>query len=102
MPKPTMTAEDATLESEIIETMLAGLKEWRPDLDYPESYSDMQGCVRALIRMFEMKRRPLAAPLKLRCGGCDGIGQQIKPGSNESFRESFTCPVCKGRRYIEN
>ena len=52
------------LESNIIETLLAGHKEWRPDLAYPESHSDMQGAVRGLLRMFEVKRRPIAVELQ--------------------------------------
>lgn len=79
MPKPSLTVEYQALESDIIETMIAGLHEWRPDLDYPESYSDMSGCVRALFRMYEIKRRPLAKPVKellaehekgCNCGNC--------------------------------
>jgi len=63
MPKPRMSAEFELLERDIIETLLAGLSEWRPDLRYPESHSDMQGCVRALLRMYEVKRRPIAIAL---------------------------------------
>ena len=62
MPKPRLKPPLDTLESQVIETLLAGLKEWRPDLNYPESHSDMQGCVRALLRMFEVKRRPIGLP----------------------------------------
>jgi hypothetical protein len=60
MPKPFLKEPYRTLESEIIETLLAGLHEWRPDLGYPESRSDMSGAVRALMRMFDVRRRPLA------------------------------------------
>lgn len=60
MPKPALREPYAHQEHEIIETLIAGLHEWRPDLRYPESGSDMQGCVRALFRMYEMKRRPIA------------------------------------------
>lgn len=60
MSKPKLKESCHSLEDQIIETMRAGLKEWRYDLDYPESYSDMQGCVRGLLRMFEIKRRPIA------------------------------------------
>lgn len=52
------------LESDIIETLLAGHKEWRPDLGYPQSHSDMAGAVRGLLRMFEVKRRTLPFELK--------------------------------------
>jgi hypothetical protein len=52
------------LEADIIETLLAGHREWRPDLAYPESYSDMQAAVRGLLRMFDVRRRPLAIDLE--------------------------------------
>lgn len=64
MPKPQLTPEYAQLETEIIRTFLAGHSEWRPDLTYPESHSDLQGGVRALLRMFDIQRRPLALPMK--------------------------------------
>lgn len=64
MPKPNMSPEFEKLEREIIETFLAGHHEWRPDLAYPESHSDMQGGVRALLRMYEIKRRPIALERK--------------------------------------
>jgi len=63
MPKPSMKPEWQRLESEIIETLLAGHHEWRSDLAYPESHSDMSGAVRGLLRMFEIKRRPIALPM---------------------------------------
>lgn len=59
-----MSPEFEKLEREIIETFLAGHHEWRPDLAYPESHSDMQGGVRALLRMYEIKRRPIALERK--------------------------------------
>jgi len=58
--KPLLKEPFHTLENEIIETLIAGHHEWRPDLSYPESYSDMQAAVRGLLRMFEVKRRPIA------------------------------------------
>lgn len=64
MPKRSLAEPFSTLESEIIETLIAGHKEWRPDLGYPESHSDMQGAVRGLLRMFDVKRRPIAIELK--------------------------------------
>jgi hypothetical protein len=58
---------------QMVETMIAGLHEWRRDLKYPESHSDMQACVRGLLRMFEIKRRPLPVDLDLEeIGGDDG------------------------------
>lgn len=64
MPKRRLKEEVRILEDQIIETLLAGHKEWRPDLSYPESHSDMQGAVRGLLRMFEVKRRPLPKELE--------------------------------------
>lgn len=74
MSKARLAEPIATLEAELIATLLAGLKEWRPDLGYPQSHSDMQGAVRALLRMYEVKRRmtPYTLPLHER---------------NEEFRE---------------
>ncbi len=99
MPKPFLHRDDALLEDLLIETMLAGLKEWRPDLAYPESHSDLQGCVRALLRRFEIKQRPLDVPLRLRCPKCDGIGVEkllIEVGA----RESHDCKRCGGQKFI--
>jgi len=56
--------------------MIAGLHEWRSDLDYPESHSDMMGCVFAVLRMFEVKRRPVALTMK------------------DIVLERAPCPVC--------
>ncbi len=63
MAKRRLSPELQALESEIIETLIAGHKQWRPDLSYPESHSDMQAAVRGLLRMFEVKRRALPAEL---------------------------------------
>ena len=49
MPKPTLTPGLDALEYELIVAMKRGLKRWRPDLSYPESYSDMQACARGII-----------------------------------------------------
>jgi hypothetical protein len=59
MPKPRLKPEYSKLAGDLIETFLAGHHQWRPDLPYPESHSDMDGGVRALLRMFEIKRRPI-------------------------------------------
>lgn len=63
MAKRTLAPQQAQLEADIIATLIAGHKEWRPDLSYPESHSDMQGAVRGLLRMFDVKRRPIAVEL---------------------------------------
>jgi hypothetical protein len=55
--------KDWQLEDDIIETLIAGHKEWRPDLSYPESHSDTQGAGRGLLRMFDVKRRALPKEL---------------------------------------
>ena len=59
MSKPTLSPEYRQLESDVIDTLLAGHREWRPDLAYPESRSDMAGAFRALIRKYEVKLRPM-------------------------------------------
>lgn len=64
MPKPPLKEPESSLARDLIDTMIAGLHEWRPDLSYPESGSDMQGCVRALLRMYEIKRRPIALEMR--------------------------------------
>lgn len=64
MSKPSLKEPYRQLESEIIDTLIAGHKEWRPDLNYPESYSDMCAAVRGLLRMYEVKRRPIALEMK--------------------------------------
>ena len=63
MPKPSLTEPQRTMECALIESMVAGLHEWRPDLYGPESYSDYQACARGIMQMFEVKRSPL--PIKL-------------------------------------
>lgn len=64
MAKRSLKPEMAAIESAIIETLIAGHKQWRPDLNYPQSHSDMQGAVRGLLQMFEVKRRSLPAELE--------------------------------------
>lgn len=59
MPKPAMSPELEALERDIIKSLTAGLKQWRSDLNYPESYSDMQGAVRGMLQMFDVERRAL-------------------------------------------
>lgn len=64
MPKRSLKQPFRALEGDIIETLIAGHKEWRPDLSYPESWSDMQAAVRGLLRMYEVKRLPLPRELE--------------------------------------
>lgn len=97
MAKRPLFGTTALIESEITDTMLAGLKQFRPDLHYPESHSDMQACIRALLQVYEVRRRPLPEPLKYICDACAGIGDHIQPGSTSLCRVSKTCPECRGR-----
>jgi hypothetical protein len=60
MPKPSLKEPFRTLEFDLIEFLLGGLKQYRPDLSYPQSHSDMQACVRAIIKAYDIERRPLA------------------------------------------
>lgn len=101
MPKPFLVNDDAKLESDLIETLLAGLHEWRSDLAYPESHSDMQGAVRGLMKMYEIKRLPLPKPLRLRCGICKGAGKFVQYDGNHSYKEQ-TCKACDGKGYKES
>lgn len=64
MPKPPLKPEFAGLESEMIRTFIAGHQQWRPDLRYPESHSDMQAGMRALLKRYEIT--PRAVPLDWR------------------------------------
>jgi len=99
MPKPQLFAEDHLLEGQIIETLLAGLKEWRSDLAYPESHSDMQACVRGLLKMFDVKRKPIVSALRIKCCSCEGVGQLITK-ADPGYRESTTCKECNGKGWI--
>jgi len=96
MAKSSLIEPFSTLEKEIIDTLIAGHHEWRPDLPYPQSHSDMQGAVRGLLRMFEVKRLPLPRKLPYPCNECDGTGySERKP----QFRK--TCDKCNGTGRIE-
>jgi hypothetical protein len=61
MAKPFLREPFATVASDLMETMIAGLHEWRPDLSYPQSHSDLRGCIDAVLRKYEVKLR--AVPL---------------------------------------
>lgn len=101
MSKPSLISSDSQLESQIIETLLAGHHEWRPDLHYPESHSDMQGAVRALLRMFDVKRRPVAIPLKYVCHNCRGAETLVEVDTAGTVLRHVTCPECRGRGHTE-
>lgn len=64
MAKRTLAPDLAALEDDITKTLLAGLHHFRPDLAYPQSHSDMDGMVRALLQEFEVVRRPAFQPLR--------------------------------------
>ncbi len=57
MSRQSLAPEQAILEQQIIATLRAGYEE-------PKSYSDWQGCARALLRMFTVRPRPLAVELE--------------------------------------
>lgn len=73
MPKPTLKEPQRTLEVHLIESMIAGLHQWRPDLYGPESYSDFQACARGILQMFEVKQSPLPIPLDIVTPGDKGF-----------------------------
>ncbi len=58
MPKPILKEPARTLETNIIKTLLSGLHRWRPDLNYPESQSDMQAAVRELMALYNVTEKP--------------------------------------------
>jgi len=58
MAPRTLAEPYQTLLHQMIETMLAG-----NGGKYPESHSDMNYCVRGLLKMYDVKRRPLAIDL---------------------------------------
>ena len=93
MSKPPLIPELSLLERDIGEIMLAGLHRYRPDLHYPESASDMQACIRALLTMYEVKRRPLPEPLAYPCDTCMGTGCLTKIENGIPSRQ--TCPECR-------
>lgn len=99
MPKPPLYSEESQLEHDLMETMIAGLKEWRPDLDYPESMSDLSGCVRAVMRMFDIKRRALPKKLRIKCDCCRGGGKATYKIEN-GVPHITNCLTCKGKGYM--
>ena len=65
MPSRPLFDEDARLEQQLSETIRAGIGE-------NVGISDLQYGVRALIQMFDIKRRPIAVKLRYRCNCCSG------------------------------
>jgi hypothetical protein len=54
MPPPTLIQEDEVLVHQLIETFMAGRSG-----AYPASYSDLKWNFIAVLKMFDVKRRPL-------------------------------------------
>lgn len=60
MPKPFLSPEETKLEEELIKAFMTGHNKWRPDLSYPQSYSDMQGGIREVMKQFHIEARRVA------------------------------------------
>lgn len=110
-PREPVDRELLILEDELIETLLAGLKRSRPDLSYPESYSDMTWAVQAVLEMFDVKRRPVPRKIKWtheeprwcdRCraksinkyGECSGCNSVYYDRSSYEKMPITDCSVC--------
>lgn len=100
MSKPRLIKEDEILENELIETFLAGHKQYRPDLAYPQSHSDMGAGIRGLLRMFIIKRSALPVPLRVLCDNCNGLGELVVD-TKDGIHHTTTCKICKHKGYTE-
>jgi hypothetical protein len=77
MPKQILEEPYNTLEKSLISALMFGHNQLRPDLDYPESFSDMQSAVRELMRQYEVIQRPVRInlPIQRYCKVCgDPVG----------------------------
>jgi hypothetical protein len=54
-PKPQPT--DSQFADELLTAMVGGLHECRPDLDFPESHSDLTGCAFEVLARFNVSPR---------------------------------------------
>ncbi len=54
-PKPQLS--DSRFAPELLEAMVHGLHDWRPDLDFPESHSDMEACALQILARFSIVPR---------------------------------------------
>lgn len=99
MSHAPLIERDAVTEDELVQTFLAGLKQFRQDLSYPESHSDMRSGIRAVMVMFNCQRRPLPIPLRIKCGGCGGTGELVHEAS-AGYRRLSTCNMCNGRGHL--
>ena len=94
MPKCQLIPEETQLERQLIHTLVAGHKSWRPDLNGPESYSDWEACVRAIMRRFNIVERPLDQPLHTPCHICNGLGEFVRMEGDVQHRNR--CDTCHG------
>jgi len=104
MSKRRLRSDLAELESDIIETLIAGHKEWRPDLSYPESHSDMQAAVRGLLRMYKVERHPIAVELEYHVEAPEMLTRHFKyvwqqEVSNGKTTSSFETWVAHGGHF---
>lgn len=82
MPKPPLREPFKTLETQMIESFIAGLHQWRGDLNYPESHSDMQAGVRGILQSFDVERLPIGRP------------------ESDIVEESPKCEICNKRAFL--
>lgn len=100
MPKPDLIYEDEQLVSDLIKTFIEGHKQYRPDLGYPESHSDMKGGMMALLRMFKIERRGIAIPNKIKCHHCHGRGKFETMVNNDPNHVNVSyCGMCNRQGY---
>ena len=92
--------DDQQLENSLIQTFLAGHRIDRGDDSYPKSYSDVQCAIRAVLRRFEIKQRPIDIKLKYKCTYCKGNKKFVTEVEKNSFKEN-NCSECNGKGYIE-
>lgn len=75
MPQAPLIDEQKVMASSMMSSFMAAFKQFRPDLDYPESASDMQAGFRGVLRMFNVSRASLPNQLWTPCPDCDGTGK---------------------------
>jgi DnaJ-class molecular chaperone len=93
MAHPPLITSESQIEHDVISTMLAALDTHQQR--YPGSQSDMQTCVRDVMRMFKIERLPISKKLHLICDNCEGIGRFID--IVDGVKQTYVCPNCKGR-----
>lgn len=66
MPKARLAnIGDRTTEAGLLKAVQAGLVKWRPDLRMPESTSDLEACVREIMRRYDVVKRSSPRDLAL-------------------------------------